>query len=244
MNLKKALIILLIVLSAAGCAVREERPQPFFTQRELFDKLISTLDLSHIKTLTADIRVSLFSKNIHRGTFRGYLLYKKNHGLFCPVTGPFGMRVAEVLIRDQLLELFLPSSNRVYYAYCPVESILPDREKIKESPYRIKETQKGLELLVINRDVNSSELSRVYLFKREPLFWKAVRVYTKGGGIFNIKIKDRVNGVPVDFSITWGDYLVKVSLRNVKTNSSLKDSVFTRDYPVQRLPLTELLRAL
>ncbi len=244
MNFKKALILFLLILTTAGCAVRHRKPQPLLTQRDLYEKLISTVDLSHIKTLTADVRVSIFSKNIRRGTFRGYLLYKKNLGLFCPVTGPFGMTVAEILIKDQLLELFLPSRNRVFYAYCPVESILPDRDKIKKSPYRIKETKKDVELSVINTEINTGELSRVYVFKKEDLLWEGVRVYTKKGGIFNIKIKDRVNGIPVDFSIYTGDYIIKVSLRNVRTNSSLKNSVFTRAYPVQRLPLTELFKGL
>lgn len=246
MNLRKTLFLLIIISTLCGCALRAKRPETAPPDsRTLYERLIQQIDLSPISTLTASMRISIFSDEQHRGTFRGYLFYKKNKGLFSRIIGPLGMTVADALLKEDLFEVYISSKKTVYYTYNQIsDSIFPDRHKIDKSPHQIRMSSQTIELSVLNTLKGSNEHSRLYVFDRKTLTWKALRIYMKNQKIITVEITNQKNRIPVGLSVRFGRYYIKISLRNIKINQSIKDGLFIRSYKCRRLPLDILLKQL
>ncbi len=242
---KRNLLLFFILFSFTACAVTVHKTAPLPARREhLYKRLINKVDLSNIKTMTSEIRVSIFSKGKHRGTFKGYLFYKKHRGMSCRIIGPFGITMADILIKNHLFEMFIPSKSTVFYTYNSFEEILLGGSMLKNRPYYLREHKKNIELSLINIESNTKEHSRVYIFDRSTLKWTGLKIYTKKGAIIAIKIKRLLKGIPVEFTVKTRDYSVRVSMKDIRVNTPVKESLFIKHFPAKRAPLDSLLKHL
>ncbi|RMG74148.1 MAG: hypothetical protein D6710_02095 [Nitrospirae bacterium] len=243
--MKKSVFLCLILLSVffASCAPKVLGPSALMEEETLTEELIKRIDLSYIKTLRAELRVSLYEGERHRGTFSGYIFYKRGLGFSARLLGPLSMTVADIIIKEGQLLLYIPSRGRLYTAKVSLEALLPDGESIRRSPHFIKKTSEGTALFTSDR-TEGKKLTRIYYFSGDDLNWTELKIFTEDEQKIKVDIKKRIKKLPVRFTAGYKDLSLKVSLKNQVINGPISNRVFYRSLKGVAEPVTNLLEGL
>jgi hypothetical protein len=154
------------------------------------------------------------------------------------------MTVAEVLVKNNLLEMFIPSKKAVFYTHKGFDEFLFNTKRLRSRPHQIREEGSEVELFIINTEADTKEHSRVYLFDSNTLRWKGLKVYMKNGQLIDMEIQKIIKGIPAEFSIKIRDSTIRMVMKDVEVNIPVRDSIFMKRFYAERLPFESLLKEL
>ena len=231
-------VALVLIITLWGCAIYRKPPEGYVKEDEITTKrLLGIIDSSTITTLTADIRASIHTGDILRGTFTGRLLYKKAKGLRSYFMGPFGMVVADVLIKDSTVKLFLPSKGIIYSARIPAEGMfLVSGQELNRLKPVLKNNKDTVDLILIDNSIY-----RIYTFDRHTLKWSRFRVYYDKERVIDMTIREHSGGIPVDFTLKYRGLSANIRINNLLIGQTIPDKAFTLPETGKSISLSELL---
>ncbi|NOX21348.1 MAG: hypothetical protein GXO99_08890 [Nitrospirae bacterium] len=235
----RVFIFLILFILLGSCAPSKRPPAGYFYNKGVtVESLLDVIDTGEIANFMAVVKVSVYSDGIHRGTFSGRLFYKRNSGLRAILFGPFNTIIADILVADSTVEVFLPSRGVIYKMVLPVGYILPDKRDILKDRALLKKKEDALELITVS---TVTDIFRVFVFDKNSLTWNALRVYSRGGKLFEMKIRNHIKGIPLDFSLIYSSLKINIKLDDLQINDRVSKELFRLPEGFRQKSLSELL---
>jgi len=207
--MKKPFLPVMAVLFVFSCAPKAvERPVPPAHPGQsaviapaqvavTVETLKSAFILNGVDALMSEITAEVIRNGVPAGVFEGILVYKRPGFLRLRLFGPLGITAAEVFLRGNALQVYIPVKNTLYEGEVPAmpetlpEDLLYAMEQDEGGYEPLR--QGGYTLYSFRQAPDAGapvELKGKYIYGKNPLLNTALALYRDGKKTFGFSFED------------------------------------------------------
>ena len=220
------IIAAIVCLNLFSCARREVikpelKPYEGHVNMDVLKQSVGFGDVTSIKAF-ADVTV--FRQNERQSSLNGIFAYKTPGQMRINLFGPFGLTATEILISDELIQLFVPSRNILYEGTVPGISFT--RAMNGNFIYEMQEEPDGY--LLVGRSADpGSPVSAIYYFDRLYLLNRIIAIFSNGSGLMETAFSDFNGRVPERMRLAFANGLsLDVKLKEPEFDTEVPDTFF------------------
>jgi hypothetical protein len=189
------------------------------------DVLKKAIGFGDIKTIKALADVRVLRQGEPAGSFSGVFGYQAPASLKTSFFGPFGLTVMEMLVTDDMIQVYLPQKNTVYEKRSPgisFTSVVNGR-----FIYTIDEEDDFYSLFAFAQEDTTAGPVMKYIFDRTCLLNRRIVIYTDGKEALRIDF-DGFNGkAPEKARLTISNGTVmEIALHEAEYNTDIPEEYF------------------
>lgn len=179
----KTAALLAAVVLTASCggqkAVRQDMPAPL--ERPVVEAGDVTIGLlkagvifNTVSALRSEVSLKMLRKGELAGTYQGLLVYSAPDQLAVRVFGPLGITVADMVLRERVMQVFVPIKNTLFEGEMSAISDIKERFQGDGAFFAIEETGNAYVLLEMvpgtaDSGANALDITGKYAFDRMSL---------------------------------------------------------------------------
>ena len=168
--------------------------------------------------------VSLNREKI-KWSMNGIFAYKAPGKIRINLFGPFGLTMTEIVISEELLQLFVPSKNILYEWNSPeviFTGLMNSRFR-----YEMGAAADGYVLLAYKSDELNSDVAAKYFFDGTYLLNRAISFYEDGSEVIKAEFNDFSGRVPERMRLTLSNGLVlEIALQEPELDAEIPEEYF------------------
>lgn len=243
------IIAIAVLLPLTGCGAKQAlvrqpglEPNSGPVTVEVLKKSIGFRDIKTIKALT-DVRI--FKNNEPAESFSGVFGYQSPDSLKTSFFGPFGITIMEFLIAKDMLQVYLPSQNKLYEMRSPeisFSSLLNGKFR-----YTMQEEGDSYVVLAYVSAEDAAAPSMKYFFDRIYLLNRRIIVYKEREEVVTIDF-DGFNGkLPEKTKLSFNNGTeIRITLQEPEYDTDIPPEYFNEieHTDKQVLPFQDLLKRL
>lgn len=252
MTIRKAILVLSLGMLLVSCAKPAIKPvtPPMAKPAEgavTIETLRDSLFLKEITSIKSEVSVQASKNGETLGTFSGILAYKAPDAVNLRLFGPLSLTVADLVMNEKLLQVYIPLRNTLYEGEAPSLSEFKTR---KDLLYAVEELKNGYVLYMLKEsnpdDMPKSmevELIGRYAFsnKTSPVNTGAT-LYRNKKQSLDISFEDFTGSLPLTLKVRAGSTELLMRLIEPEVNGEVSDEFFMpKDHEGKEVkPLKEL----
>lgn len=171
--------------------------------------------------------LSIYKDGEPRGEFQGVAAFKIPDRITLKLFGPFGLTILDLIGKDGVLQLYVPSEDELYQGDLPKDlwlifGILEERYQ-----YVMEETEDYYILYLLGFEEGSLSIRAKYYFDKIAMIYRKVDILKNGKSQFRVEINKFRDDFPlyVTFHLPSGLSLA-IKNRDVKLDVSPPDELF------------------
>jgi outer membrane lipoprotein-sorting protein len=210
------------LFSCAGREVLKPELQPHEGPVSL-NVLRQSVGFGDVKSIKAFADVTVFRKDVRQSSLNGIFAYKAPGNMRINLFGPFGLTATEILISDEIIQIFVPSRNVLYEGASPGVSFT--RAMNGNFVYEMREEHDGYSL--IGRSSDPGSPLTVYYFDRRYLLNRSMAFFRNGSGLMETEFSEFSGRVPGRMRLALANGLnLDIKLKEPEFDTQIDDAYF------------------
>lgn len=225
---KTFLVVLVLSMALFSCAKKEVLRR---TEMEPYqgtvtvEALKQSIGLTDVRSLKALIEVGITKQGENKGSMNGIFAYKAPGNMRITLFGPFGLTITEIVMSEELLQLFVPSKNILYEWNSPgvgFSGLMNNRFR-----YEMVTEADGYVLLAYKSDEPNSAVAAKYFFDRTYLLNRKICFYKDGSEFIKAEFSDFNGRVPERTRLTFSNGLtLEIALQEPELDADIPAEYF------------------
>lgn len=155
---------------------------------------------SAIKTAKTTFNLSIYKDGEPRGEFQGISAFKAPESITFKLLNPFGLTIFDLIGNDNILQLYIPSSDELYQGNLPrdlwlIFGILEDRFH-----YVMEEIENYYILYLLNSEGDSLSIRAKFFFDKLRLKQRRIDILKNGKSNFRVEIDEFMDNFPLQMT--------------------------------------------
>lgn len=179
-------------------------PVPAFTEEipVNIEKLKDTIKKNALTTAKATFDLSIYKDNEPRGEFQGVSAFKAPHRFTFKIFGPLGLTIFDVIGKESILQLYVPSNDELYHGNLPQDIWLIFGVLDNSYQYTMEKTAEGYILYLLKAEMrdekdNSLSIRAKFYFDKKELKQRRIDILKDGRTQFRVEINEFRDDFPL-----------------------------------------------
>lgn len=183
---------------------------------------------SAIKTSKTTFNLSIYKDGESRGEFQGISAFKAPESITFKLLNPFGLTIFDLIGNDNILQIYIPSSDELYQGNLPrdlwlIFGILEDRFH-----YVMEEIEDYYILYLLNSEGDSLSIKAKFFFDKLRLKQRRIDILKNGKSNFRVEIDEFMDNFPLQITLYFHSGIsITIKHKEVKTDEIPSKELFS-----------------